>query len=130
MTRYVLLHHDWPTVHYDLMIEVDGELYTWRLPSPLSPGEQLIERIANHRLEYLNYEGPVSNNRGQVKRFAKGNYVVVQFNQDEYQLNLTGDLQGHINLQRYQPDALARDASRAQNVSAYAAPWLLVWMPS
>lgn len=130
MFRYVLLHHDWPTPHYDLMIEVNGELHTWRLSTPPTAGEQLIDRIANHRLEYLHYEGPVSNSRGQVKRVAKGDYVVVLFNQNEYQLNFTGDLQGEMKLQRYQHDALARDASPAQNLNAYAAPWLLVWTPS
>jgi hypothetical protein len=129
MSRYVLLHHDWPIEHYDLMIEVDGELHTWRLPAPPATGEQFIERIANHRMEYLEYEGPVSNNRGQVKRVAKGEYGIVLSDQNEYQLKLTGDLQGEMKLQRYQPDAPASDASPAQNVNGNA-PWLLVWMPS
>lgn len=130
MARYVLLHHDWPTEHYDLMIEVDGKLHTWRLSAPPSAGEQLTDRIDNHRLEYLDYEGPVSNNRGQVKRIARGEYTVAKLHHNHYQLNLTGDLQGHLTLQQHQSDALASDTSRAQNVSVYAEPWLLVWMPS
>ncbi len=130
MARYVLLHHDWPSEHYDLMIEVDGELHTWRLAAPPTAGEQLIDRIANHRLEYLNYEGPVSNNRGQVKRIAKGEYTATTRHHNNYQLMLSGDLQGEAQLQRYQPDALAREDTPSQKVNEYATPWLLAWMPS
>jgi hypothetical protein len=34
----------------------------------------LAERLADHRLDYLKYEGPVSGDRGEVRRLDAGNY--------------------------------------------------------
>ena len=73
--RYVVLHHtgvDEP--HYDLMFEsAPGfPLMTWRATDwPLAAGDQLT-RIGDHRSEYLDYEGPVSNDRGHVRRIVAG----------------------------------------------------------
>jgi len=74
--RYVVLHHtDYGDAHFDLMIEPapDSEkLLTWRAAHwPAAAGDTL-SRIADHRRDYLNYEGPVSNNRGRVERVAAG----------------------------------------------------------
>lgn len=69
--RYVILSHDHPTPHFDFMLEKEGVLETWRLN--LLPGTSplLAEKIHDHRLEYLDYEGPVSNDRGFVKEWTK-----------------------------------------------------------
>ncbi|MCS7159009.1 MAG: DNA polymerase ligase N-terminal domain-containing protein [Gemmatales bacterium] len=73
--RFVLLHHDWPYPHYDLMLEWQGVLKTWRTPEIPKPGRILtIEAIGDHRLAYLDYEGPVSGNRGTVRRVDNGTY--------------------------------------------------------
>ena len=73
--RYVVLHHTGHgEPHYDLMVERDteGPLATWRLPAwPPSDG-MAAEAIADHRRVYLEYEGPVSNGRGEVRRVASG----------------------------------------------------------
>lgn len=62
--------------HFDLMFEVDGEdtLLTFALfQLPLEPAISVeFKQLENHRSEYLTYEGPVSNNRGSVKRQAHG----------------------------------------------------------
>ena len=34
----------------------------------------LLERLADHRLDYLEYEGPVSGDRGSVRRVDGGQY--------------------------------------------------------
>ncbi|HAH45813.1 MAG TPA: DNA ligase, partial [Planctomycetaceae bacterium] len=34
MQQYVILRHDFPEVHWDLMLEEAGVLKTWRLPEP------------------------------------------------------------------------------------------------
>lgn len=34
------------------------------------------EQLADHRLAYLEYEGPVSGNRGQVTRWDAGQYQI------------------------------------------------------
>ena len=74
MPRFVILEHDHPTLHWDFMLEHDGVLRTWRLPAPPSemPGAALA--IGDHRLAYLDYEGPVSGGRGAVKRWDAGTY--------------------------------------------------------
>lgn len=73
--RFVLLYHTWPEPHYDLMLEWQGALKTWRLLELPRPGVRLnIEAIGDHRLAYLDYEGPVSGGRGQVKRVDTGLY--------------------------------------------------------
>jgi hypothetical protein len=73
--HFVVLHHTGvPTPHYDLMFETDpgSQLATWR--SPVWPINQptLLERLADHRRDYLEYQGPVTNNRGEVTRVAAG----------------------------------------------------------
>ncbi|MFO0937916.1 MAG: hypothetical protein U0798_15550 [Gemmataceae bacterium] len=76
MPRFVLLEHDWPERHFDFMLEGDhGQLLTWRLP--ILPSELCVlaaERLPDHRRAYLDYEGPISGNRGTVVRRAAGTF--------------------------------------------------------
>jgi len=75
--RYVVLHHTgWNEDHFDLMLEADtdGPLLTWRLDA--FPAPTRVQLLANHRRDYLTYEGDVSNGRGRVRRVAEGEYVV------------------------------------------------------
>ena len=98
MPRFVILHHATPPgyerpTHWDLMLEHDGELLTWALPSdPLVYHDQLADQLANHRLHYLNYEGPVSNDRGQVRRIARGELVWAKFEATRLIAKLNGDI--------------------------------------
>src|SRR5580765_1966878 len=67
--RYVILHHTGvPTPHYDLMFETDpgSPLATWRSPTWPITDPTLLERLADHRRDYLEYQGPLTNNRGEV----------------------------------------------------------------
>jgi len=72
--RFVLLQHDWDGTHYDLMLEEAGVLKTWRLSLPLTDQPQDATALSAHRLLYLDYEGPISGNRGVVRRVARGTY--------------------------------------------------------
>ena len=73
MPRFVILTHDWPFPHFDLLIEAGGVLRAWRLLSEPKVGETVAaEPIGDHRLFYLDYEGPVSGNRGSVARWDTG----------------------------------------------------------
>jgi hypothetical protein len=76
MPRFVILEHDHPVLHWDLMLEADGVLQTWRLAEAPEPGKD-IDAIAlgDHRIAYLDYEGPVSGNRGTVRRWDAGNFT-------------------------------------------------------
>ena len=75
--RYVvLLHEGFGDTHYDLMFETTAgsELLTWRCAEwPLRTG-LILKPLALHRRAYLEYEGPLSNNRGRVRRVAWGQY--------------------------------------------------------
>lgn len=73
MPRFVVLAHDWPAPHFDLLIEAGGVLKAWRLAAEPAPGATVpAEPNADHRLLYLDYEGPVSGGRGTVRRVAAG----------------------------------------------------------
>jgi hypothetical protein len=84
MPRFVVLLHETPPgyprgAHLDLMLEQEGVLRTWALDNPPLPGEIVsAERLPDHRLEYLDYEGAVSRERGVVSRVDSGRYEVLQ----------------------------------------------------
>jgi hypothetical protein len=71
--RYVILEHDHPELHWDLMLEAGAALRTWRLRAPLVSGRAVdAEAAPDHRLYYLDYEGPISGGRGKVARWDAG----------------------------------------------------------
>ncbi|MCE9548419.1 MAG: hypothetical protein K8T25_23335 [Planctomycetia bacterium] len=80
MPRYVILWHQTPPgfprgVHWDLMLEEAGHLRCWALSSsPDGAAPQAAEALADHRLAYLEYEGPISGDRGSVSRWDEGTY--------------------------------------------------------
>lgn len=87
MPRYVILLHEIPAghavsggrgTHWDLMLEQDGLLRTWALNTePAGELSTSAEQLADHRLAYLEYEGPVSGNRGSVRRWEAGQYELL-----------------------------------------------------
>ncbi len=83
MPRFVILEHDHPVLHWDLMLQEGDVLRTWRLAEPPSGGAFTIaaEPLPDHRLIYLDYEGPVSGGRGIVKRWDGGKYECIDDNQ-------------------------------------------------
>jgi hypothetical protein len=75
MPRFVVLEHDQPELHWDLMLEGDGVLRTWRLGAPPEPGKTVRATPSfDHRLVYLDYEGPISGGRGCVRRWDRGTF--------------------------------------------------------
>lgn len=61
--------------HWDLMLEHGDALLTWQLAhEPVTPTSLPIpgRRIGDHRRAYLDYEGPVSGDRGRVRRVDAG----------------------------------------------------------
>ena len=75
--HYVILRHDGiPDPHYDLMFEREpgGPLLTLRSPNWPILNPTPVEPLPDHRRDYLDYEGPVSNNRGDVRRVQSGTY--------------------------------------------------------
>jgi hypothetical protein len=75
MPRYVILEHDWPGRHWDLMLESGAVLRTWRLLATPAAGHTVpAEGSFDHRPVYLDYEGPVSGGRGSVVRWDSGTF--------------------------------------------------------
>ena len=83
MPRFVILEHtgsaDYkPGVHWDLMLEAEDGLRTWELEAPPREGSSVrAAELGVHRLDYLDYEGPVSGNRGSVRRWDSGPFEVL-----------------------------------------------------
>lgn len=83
MRRFALLEHvRGGSIHWDLLVEADpvgsGPLLSWAIDAEPSPGHDLPARpLPDHRRAYLNYEGPISGNRGTVRRVASGTCRIV-----------------------------------------------------
>lgn len=79
MPRYVILAHDWPTPHWDFLLEAGDVLRAWRLPAEPRAGTAIpAEANFDHRLLYLDYEGPVSGGRGRVTRWDAGTFEWIE----------------------------------------------------
>jgi hypothetical protein len=77
VSRFVILTHDHPVLHWDLLLELDDEspLATWRILDDPGQGTQWrAESLPAHRRVYLDYEGPVGGDRGTVTRWDTGGY--------------------------------------------------------
>lgn len=115
MQQYVILHHDHPEVHWDLMLEEDGVLKAWRLPAPpeIDPASDATSldltaaALPDHRLVYLEYEGPVSGERGTVARWDKGSFTLLEKKAGLYVALLTGEeLAGRVTLKQTDQESL------------------------
>ncbi len=107
MPRFVILEHDSPFLHWDFMLEVEESLRTWRLlQQPLLNENEselqirsVAESLPDHRIEYLEYEGPVSRNRGGVKRWDAGLYLLLGQSENHWELRLEGSrLRGFVSI--------------------------------
>jgi hypothetical protein len=89
--RFVILEHDHPHLHWDLMLEAGEVLRTWRLSEVPRPGLAVAaEPLGNHRKLYLDHEGPVSGNRGHVKRWDAGTFTWEVDSPDRLVIRLEG----------------------------------------
>lgn len=97
MPRFVVLRHECPPgfaapSHWDLMLEDGAALLTWRLESlPVAGGEPIVaERLGDHRVAYLDYEGPLGDNRGDVLRVDAGEFRWVERSETLLRIVLRG----------------------------------------
>lgn len=83
MQRFVILFHSLPAAnvrssHWDLMLENGDSLLTFAMQSKPQTGSTIAaDRLHDHDPKYLDYEGPISNDRGEVSRIANGTWKLV-----------------------------------------------------
>ncbi|MCC7193061.1 MAG: hypothetical protein IT444_09815 [Phycisphaeraceae bacterium] len=92
----VLLHHAPDGDHYDWLIEDPRQfgainpLWTARAADPPASWRSLrqwsLEIIANHRRDYLTYQGELTNNRGSVVRVDQGTCDATAWESDNIKL--------------------------------------------
>jgi DNA ligase D-like protein (predicted 3'-phosphoesterase) len=103
MSRFVVLRHDSPRgVHWDFLLQTGEVLATWALAQPPDSAETMLaEALPDHRLAYLDYEGPISGGRGSVTRWDQGTYRVERQSEIELVVTLQGEkLTGRATLVR------------------------------
>jgi len=80
-SHFVILHHRLKGgEHWDLMLEHGDLLLTWQLEREPTDSAALpipARRIGDHRKVYLTYEGPVSGDRGEVRRVDAGEVNII-----------------------------------------------------
>jgi hypothetical protein len=94
MPRFAILDHDHPFRHWDFLIEAGAVLRAWRLLAEPEPNRPIsTELLPDHRPHYLDYEGPISGDRGRVVRWDGGTFDWELDGADEVRVRLVG---GHI----------------------------------
>lgn len=107
MPRFVILEHDWPSLHWDFMLEAGEVLRTWRLAAVPERGKAIAATaLGDHRLAYLSFEGSLSGNRGQVIRWDAGTFSWLVDDQDRISVELIGaKVRGVVELKSAAGDA-------------------------
>lgn len=96
MARYVILRHDTPQGdprprHWDFLLEAGSQLRAWALAEEPQAGRMIVaESLPNHRLAYLDYEGPISGDRGAVCQWDAGTFQWQQVTETTSVVELTG----------------------------------------
>lgn len=118
MPRFVILEHRWNGVHYDLMLEdpSTGALRTWAIDAAIVAGVELPARVlADHRRAYLDYEGPVSGDRGTVRRLDRGTYEARVWSAGRVEVVLGGT--------RFQGAAVLRSIAAGESETSRPGDW-------
>ena len=96
-SRFVILFHqvgarsDRDRDHWDLMIAAEESLKTWAIEQePRVPSVINAVQLPDHRLEYLDYEGKISADRGYVTKWDEGQYTMKTQSDDLISVELTG----------------------------------------
>lgn len=91
--------------HFDWMFESESGsgLQTWSTPRALRrDGDDAIDatELPLHRIAYLDYEGPVSGDRGTVRRVEEGRFRFTHRSEDRWELDVEGNRVGRLVIRR------------------------------
>ncbi len=85
------------SAHFDWMFQIDGRLRTWATQT-IDRFDTWVrldaDRLADHRVAYLDYQGDLSNDRGTVARVLAGSYMVAEDREDRFVAQMSWSIQG------------------------------------
>jgi hypothetical protein len=111
MPRYVILRHETPPgrgrpLHWDFMLQAGDVLRTWALAEEPRAGSAIAaEPLADHRPHYLDYQGPVSGDRGTVTQWDAGTFQWLRDSAEEVVVSLNGRCLDGIASLRHNPQS-------------------------
>ena len=88
-------HRESEPTHWDLMLERDGILETYRLAEPPEKWrKRAIEavKIFDHPLKFLSYEGCVNDGKGRVEIADCGTYHLIKKDESQKHISFAGKL--------------------------------------
>ena len=101
----VLQHRQRDYTHWDLLLELPARelLATFRVDQPpptwATAGVLPIQALPDHRRIYLDYQGPISGDRGTVIRYDRGTMRLVEQTPTHIAAEISGELlHGHLEL--------------------------------
>jgi len=83
------------STHWDLMLQKEDILETWRLdkePTQIQNVSAKAEKIFDHPLKFLTYEGAVNKGKGSVKIADAGTYKIINQNDSIIEMELAGQI--------------------------------------
>ncbi|UCD29228.1 MAG: hypothetical protein JSV03_01735 [Planctomycetota bacterium] len=93
----ILRHETSGAVHWDFMFDMGELLATWQFrqdPCTLEESDVSsplqVRRLKDHRRDYLEYQGPISGDRGHVTRVLQGEYELVDRQPGSWTFRLAG----------------------------------------
>jgi hypothetical protein len=88
-------HRRTADVHWDMMLEGEESLATYRFPLPLekiAADPVVVEKIFDHDLKFLVYEGPVNNGLGTVRIVDSGVFETLVNTERMLRLRMEGKI--------------------------------------
>jgi len=107
--RFVIQKHTREGMsHWDLMLERDNSLETFRLelpPEKLAQQQSTAVKIFDHPLKFLTYKGPINKGKGSVEISEAGTYRIIGKTENEMLLQFDGKiLKGRFTLRLIEDD--------------------------
>ncbi|MDD5326538.1 MAG: DNA polymerase ligase N-terminal domain-containing protein [Phycisphaerae bacterium] len=94
--KFVIQEHSKGSeIHWDFMLESGDVLQTYRIdkaPQQIGDSPANAEKIFDHPLKFLSYEGPVNKGLGSVRIVESGSYEILHKDNSKIELDLNGKI--------------------------------------